>query len=364
MDALPAPSDNLEVIIFPATIDYSYMTQRPRQLATAFAEAGFFVIYGTLNHVSDRVQVAHKVQDNLYIVNEHYFPHLVHCINFAKTTYYCLWPNNIKHLDYFQYSFLIYDYMDELSLLDLPKEQLARDHHVMLDNADLVTVSADRLLEKLPEYILPKTLLINNAVSDDFIRAVAVCQTSPEELQDFDGHPVIGYYGAIAEWLDFNLIEHLASKMQDAQIVLVGPVSDTVYRRVSSLTQNHPNVLLLPMRKQLELIPLVKRFDVCMIPFIKNDVTDAVSSVKLFEYLSAGKPVVTTDLVECAKYPIVQIGKSPDDFINKIRSILSGHMLLDTEKAKRLAIENTWSNRVDQILDALDNKSKETAHAI
>lgn len=363
VSALPAPPDDLQVIIFPATIDYSYMTQRPQQLANAFAEAGYFVIYGTMNHVSDKVDVVQQVRKNIYLVNERYFPYIFFIARPEKSIYYCMWPNNVKHLEYLPYSRLLYDYMDELSLLDLPQEQIARDHRVMLDKADLVTVSADRLLGNLQKHILPKTLLINNAVSDEFVRAVDAYQGEQDEFQVFDGCPVLGYYGAIAEWLDFDLIEHLASEMPNARIVLVGPVNDTVSRRLLIITKNYPNILLLPMRKQLDLIPLVKRFDVCMIPFIKNDVTDAVSPVKLFEYFSAGKPVVTTDLVECSKYPLVQIGKSPDDFINEIRSILSGHTILDKEKARQLAMENTWNCRVDQIVSALDRHTKKVAHA-
>jgi GT2 family glycosyltransferase len=354
VNALPASLDDLPVIIFPATIDYSYMTQRPQQLANAFADAGYFVIYGTLNHVSDKVTVAQRVRENIYLVNERYFPHISNLVRPEKSIYYCMWPNNVKHLEYLPYVRLLYDYMDELSLLDLPLDQLERDHHAMLEKADLITVSADRLLENLPKHILPKALLINNAVSNEFIRGLDAYQGAQNELKDCDSHAVIGYYGALAEWLDFDLIERMASDIENAKIILIGPVSEAIFPRLSRIIQNYPNVLLLPMCNQLDLIPLLKRFDVCIIPFMKNEVTDAVSPVKLFEYFSAGKPVVTTDLVECSKYPLVQIGKSSNDFIKKISSILSGEIDLDIEKAKRFGKNNTWNHRVDQILCALE----------
>ena len=98
----------------------------------------------------------------------------------------------------------------------------------------------------------------------------------PDELKCCDGYPVLGYYGAIAEWLDCDLSERLARQMRDVKIVLIGPVCDSVSRRFLSITTRYSNLLLIPQRKQLELVPFLKHFDVCMIPFVKNDVTDAV----------------------------------------------------------------------------------------
>lgn len=350
VSAVPAPAAEMNVVIFPATVDFSYMTQRPQQLANAFADAGYFVIYGTLNHVSDKVDVAQQVRPNLWLVNERYFPHLVHVVHADKAIYFCMWPNNAKHLDYLPYSSLLYDYMDELSLLDLPPDELHRDHQYMLEKADLVTVSADRLMEKLPQSVLPKALLINNAVSMEFIKAVEDYEGVADELAPFDGRPVLGYYGAIAEWLDFDLIERLATDLPDAIVVLVGPVSGAVSKRISNITKTHMNVLLLPPRRQLELVPLLKRFDVCMIPFVKNPVTDAVSPVKLFEYFSTGKPVVTTELAECVKYPTIRIGKSPDAFIDEVKRILAAPHNLPNEMLKSVALHNTWRHRVTQIV--------------
>ena len=47
---------------------------------------------------------------------------------------------------------------------------------------------------------------------------------------------------------------------------------------------------------------LLHHFDVCIIPFKRNAITDAVDPVKLYEYLSVGKPVVATTLKEIEIY--------------------------------------------------------------
>jgi hypothetical protein len=39
-----------------------------------------------------------------------------------------------------------------------------------------------------------------------------------------------------------------------------------------------------------------------MIPFRINEITEAVSPIKLFEYMALGRPIVTTDMAESRKY--------------------------------------------------------------
>ncbi len=349
LNAIHETQQGRKLIIFPATVDFHYMAQRPQQLARAFAEAGFVVIYGTLNHQTDRVEITEQVTENLYLLHEHHFPFLAYVFKPEESIYYCLWPNNAKHLEYLPYSYLLYDYMDELSLLDLPASEIERDHLKMLDQANLVTVSADRLMAQLPERILSKALLINNAVSAAFIDAVEADEGVSTKLRSMPGRTVIGYYGAIAEWLDFDLIDRLATELPDSRIILIGPVSEAASKRVAETLWNHSNVVVLPSCKQLDLVPFLKRFDVCLIPFIKNAVTDAVSPVKLFEYFSAGKPVVTTDLAECIKYPPVHVAKSHEQFLSLIRYILAASPARPDAEARQIALDNTWRHRAQQI---------------
>lgn len=343
-----------KVVIFPATIDFNYMEQRPQQLARAFAEAGYLVFYCTLNHTVDQIVTVELVARNLYLLHEKH----LHCIsdifNPGNCIYYCLWPNNIKHLDYLRCAKIIYDYMDELSLLELHADDIEREHRTIINRADLITVSSEQLLEKLPADVRYKTLLLPNAVADSFIDAIEICNSIPDELAGFgNSTPIFGYYGAIAGWLDFALLGQIAKAFPAGRIVLIGPVMGDAEQQVQGLLTDNENVLVLPPIPQLDLVPFLKRFDICMIPFIKNEVTDAVSPVKLFEYFAANKPVVTTALRECHKYPSVRVAHSHTEFIKQLETCLEGKDELSPSQL--IARSNTWHLRVNQVIRALSD---------
>jgi hypothetical protein len=339
-----------KLIIFPATIDFGYMAQRPQHMAHAFAKAGFVVIYATLNHKVDRVETTEQITENLYLLHEFHFPLLSYVFKPKNTIYYCLWANNAKHLEIVPYSYLMYDYMDDLSLLDLPSNQLQVEHLRMLEKADLITVSADKLIDGLPKQFLSKALLVNNAVSREFIDLIDTENMDAQKAKREKRGAILGYYGAISEWFDFDLIDRLASELPDANIALIGPVSELVSKRVSEILWSHKNIFLLPPCKQLDLVPMLKLFDVCLIPFIKNNVTEAVSPVKLFEYLSAGKPVVTSDLAECGKYLPIHVCKTHEQFISVVKSIMAGSTPNLSMESRQIALENTWTHRINQIV--------------
>ncbi|MBQ5347017.1 MAG: glycosyltransferase, partial [Ruminococcus sp.] len=63
-------------------------------------------------------------------------------------------------------------------------------------------------------------------------------------------------------------------------------------------------------------------FSVCTIPFLVNDITQATSPIKLFEYMALGKPIVTTAMNECKKYKSVMIAEDKKDFLEKIEKAI------------------------------------------
>ena len=94
-------------------------------------------------------------------------------------------------------------------------------------------------------------------------------------------------------------------------------------------------------------------FDVCTIPFKVIPLTIATNPVKFYEYLSASKPVVSTQLPELNQYrEFCHLAKDKYQFLDQLDNALS-HKLSPEEVARRLdlAKRNSWDTRVDSILN-------------
>jgi len=178
----------------------------------------------------------------------------------------------------------------------------------------------------------------------------------PEDIADIAGgdRPIIGYYGALAEWVDYPLIAKSATELSDFEFVFIGPDYDGSIKEHGEVFEL-PNVRWLGVKEYGELPDYLHHFDVATIPFVVNEVTHSVSPIKLFEYMAGGRPVVTPNLRECAHYEAVQVAVDADDYVEKLRHAAlelrhdQGHQAL----LRRTARANTWEVRVGTIIDAL-----------
>jgi uncharacterized SAM-binding protein YcdF (DUF218 family) len=173
--------------------------------------------------------------------------------------------------------------------------------------------------------------------------------------------PIIGYVGGIHQWIDFELIAGVAEERPEWNFVLVGPVQTVV-----KPLENLKNVFFLGAKTHAELPAYVANFDVCLIPYLITDYTKNVYPTKLTEYLSIGKPVISTPLVEiekfCEKYPgIVEVAGDKNGFIDRIEKCLSNNCVEDQEKRIKVAEENTWKGHLEKMSDLIIEKINEKA---
>ena len=93
-----------------------------------------------------------------------------------------------------------------------------------------------------------------------------------------------------------------------------------------------------------------------VLPFNVNDLTTHSHPLKILEYLSAGRPVVSVDIPEVHKYKgLVKIAKDHQDFLKKIEQALKekGEQYMKGRIA--YARENSWDQRFIEIQSHINN---------
>ncbi len=232
---------------------------------------------------------------------------------------------------------VVYDCMDEWRGFPLIGPSLLEAEIELVHEADLVSVTSSLLHDKWKE-AARSCVLVRNGVDAAYFES----QVAPNDLLDGVERPIIGYYGALAEWVDFELIHCLATQRPDWNFVLIGDVFVDDLLGLDALA----NVILLG-RKPFEQMPLyLYHFDACIIPFKINDMTHAVDPVKFYEFMSAGKPVVASRLQALEPYAdLLYLAEDLDSFVRQIDTALQERQPELALARVALARENDWEIR-------------------
>jgi len=157
--------------------------------------------------------------------------------------------------------------------------------------------------------------------------------------------PRLLYVGSLESRIDVEALGRAARAFPAASIALVGPLLEAAH---FERLLGEPNVHLRPPAPREEVVALVAAADACLIPHRDNALTESMSPLKLYEYLSGGAPVAAGDL-----RPIR--GISPrvavdDDLVSAIGAALEIGRAPDAERL-RFAAENSWQARQETIVE-------------
>ena len=249
----------------------------------------------------------------------------------------------------------VYDWIDDLSVFPQDRVLLERNHARALAEATLVTSVARRLHDEA-RAVRPDAVYLPNGVEYERFAAPAGPPRDADLLSFLaPGAPVAGYYGALAEWFDYRLVNELAARKTDWRFVLIGPQYDESLPGQPMLER--PNVRWIGPRDYVTLPGYLSLFDVATIPFQINEITQATSPLKLFEYFAGARPVVTTPMAECRAHPEVRIAGTPEEFSKALdEARAQGRDPEFRAKLRAIARENSWSARVMTALRALEGR--------
>jgi glycosyltransferase involved in cell wall biosynthesis len=230
---------------------------------------------------------------------------------------------------------VVYDCMDLHAGFSTANPILLEYERELLTRAQLV-VASSAVLEAQARRFNQNVLLLRNGCDYEHFSRV---RPKPRK-----GRPIIGYYGAIAEWFDTDLVTDLARRRPDWDFILVGSTHGADIRRLQQL----PNVSLPGEKPYSELLMWLARFDVAILPFKRNPLTEAANPVKAYEILAAGKPLVSVPLPEIRTFGhLVRVATAVGDFERQIELELC-HPEGDLKSRRQVfAKENSWDRRFD-----------------
>lgn len=217
-----------------------------------------------------------------------------------------------------------------------------------IERADALTASSLLLRDQLAASSGRPVDLLPNAIDLASFRDHAT--TAPALTR---GAPTIIFVGALwGAWVDLDLLSELARRLPEAALHLVGPSGDRVLPRAANIHIHGP-------RPRNEIPGLLAAADVAVIPFAPGRLSEAVSPLKVFEYLAMGRPVVSTPLPDLDGMPGVRLAQTPDAFACAVEE--AAHAAFPSAAVEDFLQEHTWARRVDRLLEIAGHASARRA---
>ncbi|MDR3601826.1 MAG: glycosyltransferase family 1 protein [Desulfosporosinus sp.] len=324
----------MPTIIYPPSIPWNWMFQRPQQLLGQFSASGQTVLYEDLGKFPQP-----KIR-NLS-------PTLLLCQGIPAMTIpharpRILWltvPSHINYIDYYSPDLVIYDAVDE------PKEEFASwalYYPTILERAELIFCSSQSIYDYF-SMRHPHVYLVPNGV--DYVHFSPAPSYRPSDLPS--GKPIVGYSGAIAPWVDWELLEVAIRENPSLNFVFIGALF-----QLNKFPLNFKNVFYLGLKPYHKLPAYLHHFDIGLIPFLQTEMTKGCNPIKLYEYYATGIKVLGTPLPELLTIPKINLESNPQLFALRLRILLEAK---DSSKSERMAYAqaNDWSERSGRALQTI-----------
>lgn len=365
--------DYERIIIWRSSFGWNVpLFQRPQHISKNLANNKCLVFY-EITTITDDVKTYKKQKDNLYLINFNNIP--LNKLFFKKI-------KKVQKPKYIQFystdctisldalkSYIdegykiIYEYIDDLSpeivgTKELPLNIKEKYEYMLKDTKNiLVVVTADEIQKDVVSKRGSEKLVFScNGVDYDHFKNIDTNFKFEKTFTEIINNkkPIIGYYGALASWFDYEMVKFLAKERPNYNIVLIGIKYDDTFDKAN--LDECSNIYFLGPKNYDVLANYASQFDICTIPFLINDITQATSPLKLFEYMALGKPIVTTAMNECKKYSSVMIANNKEEFTNLIDKALEIKKENNNDYFRLLnkeALENTWEQKALLIIDLL-----------
>jgi|SRR5437879_113341 len=357
-----------DIFVFPV-IDWDYRFQRPQHLSLEFARSGHRVFYISTKFLPTfgvRDPLSQFVEPDVHLIrlpcgeespdiyrdipDELQLAALEFGLRCVKEKFdigatlsivdHPFWGPIAARLSN---NIVLYDCMDDYSSFPNSGPSVGELECRIANEADVVVCSSTHLQERIRRFGRESILVRNAADPQHFA-------WRPPSMTIESNTCTVGYYGAITKGTDVELIAYAARSLPEKRFVLIGR-NDGV--DLSDL-ESQPNVTLIGEIPYDRLPEYVYGFDVCILPYRICENRLAADPIKVWEYLSAGKPVVAVRFPEIERLKgLVTLADGREEFVRGICSAVATDNLEKREQRRVFAHENTWQHRCDAMQKAI-----------
>lgn len=312
---------NLKIVVVPPLWSIHFLPEG--KLYRRLLKINEKIIAKTINKIIKKEAIHNFIFINSWVFH---YPNVAKYINASSRIYHCidpiLMPYDAKH--------------------GVVSEQQ------LISNSDMVICTSKQLYEEKKK-LHPKTHFVSNA-ADIKHSILATNKNLPEHSSMFQfKKPIIGYFGNIEKRIDYEMIKEVAEQNKDKTFVFAGPVDK---HWIPEFFFTIPNVHFTGRIPYSEMPSVVKSFDAAIIPFRMYKDSATVFPMKLFEYLGAGKPVVSTNFNPDLKnftQDMVAYCSNAEEFSHALNEALHNDNEILQKKRIELASQHTWENRAAAI---------------
>jgi len=252
--------------------------------------------------------------------------------------------------------FIIYHCYDDFTLLGRSRS----DKHIeglekkMAQKSNLILATSKTLYERLTSYN-SHTYFFSNAVDFElFQKVVKPDYKIAPEIKEIS-KPIIGFMGNISDWYDYNLLQEIIARSPDWSFVFVGQIERGVQKKVDEL-KRYPNVHLLGWKNYYLLPAYLKGFDVAIMPYKVNEFMHSVNPDKLYQFMAAELPIVSTPIREVTKFKeIIELADEPDSFCTAIKRSIGEKGSRRVKKGLEIACTESWDSKARMAIRLIED---------
>ncbi len=266
-------------------------------------------------------------------------------------------PEMHRLIGQFGESLCVYHVVDEytgyVGVTPSLRALLRQEELRMLSKANLVIVVSEALYRNRVS-ANPNTFVVPNGVDIDAFKAIEDLGEPPEDIRSI-ARPVLGYIGLISARLDLNCLRLVLDNLPQCSLVLLGSIDWAQAEDELKSLLSRPHVHYLGRKTPQEMPAYLRHFDVCLVPYRVGEETVNADPLKAYEYLASGKPIVGADIPSLRRFSeVIRLASTEAEFLRHVKEAISD---VDSEmpaRRKKLAEQNSWDDRVEQISHLLE----------